>query len=182
MAREPGEGETSRDEAFLRALYNTHGNALLAYAVSHTRDRAVAEDVVQETFLQAWRSPDVIVSGRSSVRAWLFKVARNNIIDRHRARQARPQEVAENPQQPPVQRDHAQAVVDFIALHEALSKLSPDHRQVLLEVYIRERSVHEASLALGLPQRTVRWRLSRALTALHSVLCAAGGSPEERST
>jgi RNA polymerase sigma-70 factor (ECF subfamily) len=181
MARKPGRGETSQIDAFITALYNAHGHALLAHAVKKTGDRGLAEDVVQETFLQAWRSPDVILNGKGYVRAWLFKVARNKIIDRHRARQARPQEVAEDPQRPPVEQDHARRVVDSIALHDALSKLSPQHRQVLQEVYIRERSMREASLVLGLPQRTVAYRSSRALAALYSVFTDARGSSEECS-
>lgn len=84
------------DEALVRALYEEHGRALLAYATRLTGDRAAAEDVVQETLIRAWRHPDALLNGKGSVRGWLLTVARNIITDRHRARAARPTEVAES--------------------------------------------------------------------------------------
>jgi RNA polymerase sigma-70 factor (ECF subfamily) len=58
-------------------------------------DRQAAEDIVQETLLRAWTHPDALDPDRGSVRAWLFAVARNLIIDSVRAKQARPREVGE---------------------------------------------------------------------------------------
>ncbi|WP_410971757.1 sigma factor, partial [Salmonella sp. SAL4437] len=53
-------------------------------------DRAQAEDVVQETLLRAWKHPEAL-AGRP-VRPWLFTVARNLVVDAHRAKRARPTE------------------------------------------------------------------------------------------
>ena len=75
----------------LRALYSEHGGPLLGYVLRLTGgDRTQAEDVVQETLLRAWRHPDAL-TGRP-VRPWLFTVARNLVVDAHRARRARPPE------------------------------------------------------------------------------------------
>src|SRR5215212_9209172 len=83
------------DEALLRAVYEEHGQAVLAYANRLVRDRHAAADVVQETFLRAWRHPEVLVRGHGPIRGWLLAVARNIVIDRARARALaiRPQEV-----------------------------------------------------------------------------------------
>lgn len=158
--------ETAADEALIRALYEEHGRALLAYATRLTGDRAAAEDVVQETLVRAWRHPDALVNGKGSVRGWLLTVARNIVTDRIRARAARPQEVAETPATPPVQRDHADSVVDSVVVLEALHRLSSDHRDVLLEIYFRGRSVTEAAEALNIPPGTVKSRSHYALKAL----------------
>jgi RNA polymerase sigma-70 factor, ECF subfamily len=158
--------ETAADEALIRSLYEEHGRALLAYATRLTGDRAAAEDVVQETLVRAWRHPDALVNGKGSVRGWLLTVARNIVTDRVRARAARPQEVAETPAAPPVQRDHADSVVDSVVVLEALDRLSSDHRDVLMEIYFRGRSVSEAAEALGVPPGTVKSRSHYALRAL----------------
>ncbi len=159
----------STDEALIRALYEEHGRALLAYATRLTGDRATAEDVVQETLIRAWRHAEALVEAKGSVRGWLLTVARNIITDRYRARAARPAEVAESPATPPVEEDHADAVVDAMSVLGALGRLSPEHREVLTELYYRERSVSEAAEMLGIPAGTVKSRSHYALKALRAL-------------
>ena len=150
--------QADSDEALVRSLYDEHGRALLAYATRLTGDRAAAEDVVQETLVRAWKHPEALVNGKGSVRGWLLTVARNLITDRARARAARPIEVAESPATPPVERDHADAVVDSVVVMAALDTLSGPHRDVLVELYFRGRSVVEAAGVLGIPAGTVKSR------------------------
>src|SRR5690606_29160291 len=97
------------DEDFLRSLYQEHGRSLLAYATRLTDDRFAAEDVVQETLLRAWRNADRL-AGSDAVRAWLLTVARNIVVDRIRARSARPREIAESAMTTPVTGDHGDQV------------------------------------------------------------------------
>ncbi|MBW5485894.1 sigma-70 family RNA polymerase sigma factor [Streptomyces bambusae] len=156
----------STDEALIRAVYEEHGAALLGYATRLTGDRAVAEDVVQETLIRAWRHSEVLVNGKGSVRGWLLTVARNIITDRYRARAARPAEVSGTPATVPVEVDHADSVVDAMAVLGALDRLSPEHRSVLTELYYRERSVAETADSLGIPEGTVKSRSHYALKAL----------------
>jgi RNA polymerase sigma-70 factor, ECF subfamily len=160
------------DEALVRSLYEEHGRALLAYATRLTGDRAAAEDVVQETLVRAWKHPEVLVNGKGSVRGWLLTVARNIITDRARARAARPVEVAESPATPPIERDHADSVVDSMVVMAALEQLSGHHRDVLVELYFRGRSVTEAADVLGIPPGTVKSRSHHALRALREVFAA----------
>jgi RNA polymerase sigma-70 factor (ECF subfamily) len=158
-------------EALVRALYEEHGRALLAYATRLTRDRAAAEDVVQETLMRAWRHPEVLVNGRSSVRGWLLTVARNIVTDRIRARGARPAEVAESESQPAaVDRHPAEQVVDSVVVMSAMDRLSNDHRVVLEEVYFKGRSIAETAELLSIPPGTVKSRCYYALRALRSTI------------
>jgi RNA polymerase sigma-70 factor (ECF subfamily) len=160
---------SASDEALIRSLYEEHGGALLAYATRLTGDRGAAEDVVQETLIRAWKHPEALVNGKGSVRGWLLTVARNIVTDRYRAKAARPAEVAEVPERPPVQQDHAQQVVDSMVVMEALDRLSPDHRDVLLEIYFRGQSVAEAAEKLGIPPGTVKSRSHYALKTLREL-------------
>lgn len=166
------------DEALVRAVYSEHGRALLAYATRLLGgDRVAAEDVVQETLVRAWRNPQVLTNGRGSTRGWLLTVTRNLVTDRIRARAARPQEVPEAPESPPVERDHAEAVVASVTVLTALEDLSEDHRGVLDQIYFQGRSLGEAATALGIPAGTVKSRSYYALRALREKL----GSRDEVS-
>jgi RNA polymerase sigma-70 factor, ECF subfamily len=169
-------GPPTNDEAIVRSLYEQHGRSLLAYATRLTGDRAAAEDVVQETLVRAWKHAATLSEERGSVRGWLLTVARNIVTDRARAKAARPQEVAESPATPPIERDHSQSVVDTMVVLEALDRVSPEHRDVLVELYYRGRSVNEAATALGIPPGTVK---SRSYYALRALRAAIGGAEPE---
>jgi RNA polymerase sigma-70 factor (ECF subfamily) len=157
-------------ETLIRALYAEHGRSLLAYATRLTGDRAAAEDVVQETLLRAWKHADDLSTGRGSVRGWLLTVVRNLVTDRARARAARPAEVADVDDTPPVESDHSDAVVNTVVVLDALDKVSPEHRDVLVQLYYRGRSVAEAAEELGIPPGTVKSRTYYALRALRAVM------------
>jgi RNA polymerase sigma-70 factor (ECF subfamily) len=161
--------QDTSDEALIRALYEEHGRALLTYATRLTGDRAAAEDVVQETLIRAWRNAESLTNGKGSVRAWLLTVTRNIITDRYRARTARPTEVAESESTPAIQQDHAEAVVDSMVLMEALDQLSPEHRDVLVEIYYRGQTVSETARRLGIPEGTAKSRAHYGLKALRGL-------------
>ncbi|MET7875316.1 sigma-70 family RNA polymerase sigma factor [Micromonospora profundi] len=154
------------DEALVRTLYEEHGRAMLAYATQLTRDRAAAEDIVQEALVRAWRHPDSLVNGKGSVRGWLLTIVRNLFTDSVRARKARPQEVPESPTDVAVERDHADQVVNSMVVVDALNRLSQEHREVLEQVYLLGSTVAEAAKALGIPPGTVKSRSYYALRAL----------------
>ena len=153
--------------ALMQQLHDEHAAALWSYCVRLTgHDRARAEDVVQETMLRAWRHFTVLDDSRGSVRAWLFTVARNIVIDDWRSRRVRGEttlsalpEVAD-----PVDRTDELLLSWMVA--EALTKLSPDHRAVLQECYYRGAPVSEAARRLGVPEGTVKSRTHYALRAL----------------
>lgn len=167
------------DERLLRALFDEHAGALLSYALRLTQgDRGRAEDVVQETLLRAWRHPQVLDPARGDARSWLFTVARRIAIDAHRRRQARPQEVADGVLASiPTGEDDIDHALESWLVADALTALSPAHREVLLETYFRDRSVGEAARVLGVREGTVKSRTHYALQALRLALQERGVTP-----
>src|SRR5215468_1008946 len=168
-------GLTSADEDVVRALYAEHGDALFAHALRLAGgDRQRAEDLVQETLLRAWRHPDVLDPERGSVRAWLFTTARNLSIDAWRRRNSRAPEVITDTLPETTSVDEADRAVEAWLIAEALDRLTPAHRQVLVECFYRGRSVADAAARLGIPPGTVKSRTYYALRALRLVLAEMG--------
>ena len=157
--------QSGSDEALIRALYEEHGRALLAYATRLTGDRAAAEDVVQEALVRAWRHPDSLANGKGSVRGWLLTVIRNIVVDQVHARSRRPPEVAESPPDAAVEQDKTEQIVTSMVVVDALNRLSPEHREVLEQVYLKGNTVAEAAKELGIPPGTVKSRSFYALRA-----------------
>ncbi|MDF3045302.1 MAG: sigma-70 region 2 domain protein [Ornithinibacter sp.] len=161
--------------ALMQQLHDEHGAALWAYCLRLTgQDRMRAEDLVQETLLRAWRNRERLDESRGSVRAWLFTVARNIVIDEWRTRRAQSElPVADVPEkhEPADQTD--QLLLSWIVA-EAVTSLSPDHRAVLLECYYRGASVAQAAHRLGIPEGTVKSRTHYALRALRLALQEMG--------
>jgi RNA polymerase sigma-70 factor, ECF subfamily len=138
---------TTADEDVVRALYAEHGDALFAHALRLAGgDRQRAEDLVQETLFRAWRHPDVLDPERGSVRAWLFTTARNLSVDAWRRRSNRvPGLVTDSLPEPPSV-DEAERVVEGWLIAEAVDRLTPTRRQVLIECFDQGHSEDEAAV------------------------------------
>ena len=164
------------DDADLARLCDEHASALLAYAGHLTRDRQLAEDIVQETLLRAWTHPAALSGERGSPRAWLLTVARNVAMDQFRARRARPSEVTDDliDASGLTSDDDTDLAVQALVVAEGLAALSPEHRAVLVEMFYVGRSVAQAAAVLGVPMGTVKSRTYYALRALKAALVERG--------
>ncbi|WP_026422040.1 sigma-70 family RNA polymerase sigma factor [Actinokineospora inagensis] len=154
-------------------LVATHRAALLSYARRVTGDPHRAEDVVQETWIRAWRHREKLTEDRGSVRSWLMRVAHNIAVDQHRGRAARPAEV----ELPEVDVTSAPArtdeVLDKVVVDAALEALPEPHRKTVVEVYFADRTAAAAAITLQVPVGTVKSRLHYALRALRESALAA---------
>jgi RNA polymerase sigma-70 factor (ECF subfamily) len=162
-----------RDEQLLRALHDEYAGPLWSFVLRLTGDRARSQDVVQETLLRAWRKPSVLDEEQGSARAWLFTVARRIVVDEWRsARSRREITVDEPPEQS--EADQVDALLDGWIIAEALDRLTPEHRAVIVECYYRGRSTAEAADVLRIPTGTVKSRTHYALRALRLAMQEMG--------
>ena len=159
--------------AALRVIQDEHAPALWRYVVRLTGDRALADDIVQEVMLRAWRRPEILDQSESSARAWLFTVTRNLVIDDRRSARVQ-QEFPVHDVPEVMEADATDAALDRWLIADALGELSHDHRAVLVTVYYGGRSVAEAADDLGVPSGTVKSRLHYALRALRLALQERG--------
>jgi RNA polymerase sigma-70 factor (ECF subfamily) len=159
----------------MQELHDEHAVALWGYCVRLTNgDRTGAQDVVQETLLRAWRNPKVLDQANGSARAWLFTVARNVVIDEWRTRRAQLEVSTAYPPERTQVADETDQLLQTWIVADALTRLSEDHRMVLLECYYKGRSVAEAARRLQIPEGTVKSRTHYALRALRLALQEMG--------
>lgn len=172
---------TRQQEFELAAI--PHTRSLLRVARRLSRDASVAEDLVQETMLLAWRAFDQFAQG-TNARAWLFRILFNAHYGRGKLR-AMPSIVSlddsfREPERPgrwdPTQLDSMEVV-------RALDELSVEHRGALLLAVVEGFTCAEISEILGVPIGTVMSRLSRARQAMRQRLSNMGPTgPAERGT
>jgi RNA polymerase sigma-70 factor (ECF subfamily) len=157
----------------LRALRDEYAGPLWRYVVSLTGDRDLAEDVVQETLLRAWRRPSVLDQSTSSARVWLFTVARNLVIDGKRSARALHEVVVDEvPERQST--DASDAILESWIVADALTSLSVEHRAVIVHAYFAGRTVVEIAEQLQIPEGTVKSRLHYGMRALRLALQEKG--------
>ncbi|HXD61064.1 MAG TPA: sigma-70 family RNA polymerase sigma factor [Lacisediminihabitans sp.] len=157
----------------LRVLHDEHAPALWRYVVWLTGDRELAEDVVQEALLRAWRRPRVLDQSETSARAWLFTVARNLVVDHARSARSRNEIVTDAPPERAIA-DQTDALLDAWLVSDALTALSREHRVVIVHSYYLGQSTAEIARELDIPDGTVKSRLHYALRALRLALQERG--------
>lgn len=170
-----GYTQPSRGEELFGALYSEHAGALLSYVQRLVHgDRQLAEDIVQEAMLRAWKQGDRLPV--DAQRPWLFTTARRLVIDAYRARVARPFEASADSLATVVADDGLDSVLDAVLLADALHALSAEHRAVLLDCYYRGNTAAQIAATRSLPSGTVRSRIHYALRALRLALQERGVS------
>ncbi|GAC1656086.1 MAG: sigma-70 family RNA polymerase sigma factor [Gemmatimonadaceae bacterium] len=170
-------GMTNGDEQSLGALYDRWSPSVYALASRMLRDPSEAEEVVEETFWQAWRQAGRYEAARSSVSTWLLTIARSRAVDRLRSLRRSREDV-----------DTGGGIIESIATDSpdpaalvdagdrrakvvrALAQLPPEQRDALELAYFSGFSQTEIAERTGLPLGTVKTRMRLALQKLRSSL------------
>lgn len=167
----------------LTRLFESLRPDLLRFAQWLARDRAIAEDIVQESLLRAWRSREAL-KDPSAARPWLLTIVRREharLYERRRLELVPLEEIRET-QAGPVAGD---AEDDLLALRHAIMKLPLEYREPLVLQVLGGFSTEEIARELSLSSTAVLTRLFRARNKLR-VLCgmpaaadaaADGGAP-----
>ena len=159
------------DAEDFRAVVEEHEAAVHAFVRRRVADPGRAEDLTQEVFLRAWRSADRFDAGRADARGWLLTIARNLVVDSYRSDAARPRTVGSDDLLVAVPApDELDAAVASWAMGDALRRLTPAHRDVLLCLYYRRWTLAQTAEHLGVAVGTVKSRSTYALRALRLVL------------
>ncbi|MCG2623571.1 sigma-70 family RNA polymerase sigma factor [Arthrobacter sp. I2-34] len=159
------------DEAVTQ-LYRDHAVALRRFVLAAMSNPDQAEDVVQETILRVWRRG----ADPENLRGYLYQTARHVIIDEYRRRSRRVKESGE-PEEELAAADQVDQLLLRVLMEEALRRLSPEHRNVILALYYQRLTAADAAKALKIPLGTVKSRAFYAVRALRAVLDEMGVEP-----
>ncbi len=157
----------------------THMPRLQAYAVMLTRDRAAAEDLLQETALKAWRAQSQFAIG-TNFTAWIYKILRKEYISSLRRNKRKPARLDDVPEEF-LSRAGAQEndILSREVVH-AMGKLQPEQREVLILICASGLSYEEAAESLGCSIGTIKSRLWRARARM-AALVMGEDAPKEGS-
>lgn len=158
------------DQTAFDELYRRLRPSLLRYAERRVRTREIAEDLVQQAFLNAHVARDRFVLG-SAARPWLTRIVVNLVRDHLRARRVRPLSDLDVHELPAAEGASLHESHEAISLaRRALSELSASQRQVITLHWLEERPFPEVARALGEQVSTVKVRAHRAYKELRRAL------------
>lgn len=167
--------DSEAGEDFARGVYHHHATPLLRYGARLLGgDWHKAEDLLQEATARAWKKFSPTRTDPVSIRPWLSTVVRNLAIDNHRARLLRPSETQPIEELDLTVDDAIEHLLNTQIILDALSHLTPAHREVLTMTYYGGCSFVQAGELLGIPVGTVKSRSYHALRALRDILHIRG--------
>jgi RNA polymerase sigma-70 factor (ECF subfamily) len=185
VSKRPTEGDgpliervASGDRRALGEVYARFGEALFGYLLAITKDRQLAEELLQDTLVAVWQNAGTF-RGRSSAKTWVFGVARRRAHDALRRRALPLAEGGELDAAPAVESGPEEALLADArreGLEALIGRLSPVHREVLTLVFFHGLSYGEAAEVLGVRVGTVKSRLHNAKRAVRALF----EDPKER--
>jgi RNA polymerase sigma-70 factor (ECF subfamily) len=164
------------DQIALQALYARHNVKVFRFALRLLRSEPAAEDVVSEVFTDVWRNAGSF-EGRSEASTWLLAMARNkaySILRRKREDELDEDAAAEIEDEADNPETILQKKTKGDLLRACLSRLSPDHREVIDLVYYHDKTIEEVAAIVGAPEGTVKTRIFHARKKLSELAKAAG--------
>ena len=164
------------DRTAMHTLFSRHHVAVYRFVLQRTPDKALAEDVTSDIFLDVWRHAGKF-EGRSTVLTWILAIARRKIFAaRLDARTvqldgdivADREDNADDPDAPLQARDRS------TILRRCITRLSAEHREVIDLVYYQEQSMESVATILGIPRNTAKTRVFYARRRLADELRKSG--------
>ena len=160
-------------------LYDRHSRAAYSLAYRLTNGRQAAEDLVQESFIKAWRSAGGYRVGRGSVRTWILSIVRNSGLDHIRSRASRGRmqdkvEATAPTSEPSEAFSEAWRNTQQGRVREALKALPQEQLKILELAYFSGYTHVEIAERLELPLGTVKGRMRLGLQKLRDFFQARG--------
>ncbi|MFD8387218.1 RNA polymerase sigma factor [Streptomyces sp. NPDC059679] len=171
------------DAQALAALYDRHAGWLHARLTRRCPDPETVREVLQDTFVTAWRTADAHRGGEAG--GWLWTIAARRLVDAQRAaaRAARAQAAHARHQPDPARatapsaEERALDALEYGDVGAALDRLSPELRAVLRATVVDGLTTREAAQLLGIPEGTVKTRAQRARRELRAALTERRSTP-----
>jgi RNA polymerase sigma-70 factor, ECF subfamily len=164
------------DRRAIRLLFERYQLTVFRFALRLVGNRATAEDIVSDVFLELWRHA-ASFEGRARLSTWILAIARNKAVSAMRGRIDQPLEdaIAEAiPDRALTAEETLDASQRAAILRRCLAQLSPAHREIIDLVYYHEKSIEDAASIVGVSAATVKTRMFYARRRLAERLRAVG--------
>jgi RNA polymerase sigma-70 factor, ECF subfamily len=165
-----------RDRRAFRTLYDRTSAKLYGVVLRILRDRAEADEALQEVYAKIWQRADRFVAGAYSPISWLVAVARNHALDMVRARRRQADELdgeaMEVADGAPSPEALASASEDGARIEACMAELEPDRAEAVKGAYLDGYSYEELAQRFSVPINTMRTWLRRSLIKLRECLLA----------
>lgn len=170
LLRRAGRG----DEDAFSGFYDATISMVFGVVLKVVRDRAMAEEVTQEVFVELWRLAPRYEPDRGSAMSWAATIAHRRAVDRVRSEQARRQRDQREQTKHVVDHDQtAEAVadnLDRLRVRDALEQLSDTQREAVTLAYYGGRTYREVAALLDIPEGTAKTRIRDGLIRLRDQL------------
>ncbi|WP_372574982.1 RNA polymerase sigma factor [Ruegeria jejuensis] len=155
------------DKRAMHAFYIRHNDAVYAFAASRYGNAELASDCVHDTMLDVWRSASRF-AGRSSVKTWLFSIARNKLVDalRKRGRLSFVDEMPDIEDIEPNPEAAAIAAAEKARLHHCIKGLSGAQQSAIRLAFLEDLTYPEVAEVEDVPVGTIKTRIHHAKQAL----------------
>lgn len=163
------------DQGAFERVYRATSAKLFGICVHLLRDRAEAEDTLQEVYSTVWHKAGQYDAGRASPVTWLAMVARNRCIDRLRSNRHLQRNDAidladELPDDGPAGLEHAERAGDRERLDECLGELEPNRERLLRTAFFEGCTYDELAQRTSTPLGTIKSWIRRSLAKLRECL------------
>ena len=173
------------DTAAMETFYKRHARSVYSFAFRRMNDDALADEVVNDTLLQAWVSAKTFI-GQSSPKTWLLGIAKNKILDALRSRgrlEARTQHTSEEDQQAFADTTpgaYAQLLAKQKGQHlsQCFNDLPPEQRDCIHLSFIEGMTLAEIAQVMTIPANTVATRIHHAKRKLRECMECIFGKGE----
>lgn len=160
------------DRAAVGKLYELFLDRIFRFVRFRVNSLEDAEDITQEVFMKMWRGLGNYKADGAPFEAWLYKIARNRVIDYYRQQKTavpfdRAGQIADNGKSP------EKTAIEIISKQEALSglrKLKPSYQEIIIHKFIEELENNEISAIMNKPVEHIRVLQGRAIKALRKKL------------
>jgi RNA polymerase sigma factor (sigma-70 family) len=158
-----------KDQQAFSYLYDNYAAVLNSVIYRMTEDKALSEDILQETFVKIWNNFGNYDASKGKLFTWMINVTRNLTIDKMRGRDFKKQQKTTGVdfmETDVADRSSGANKAETMALHSQVNQLKPEQRNIINLAYFGGYKQEEISVKLGIPLGTVKTRLRAAIIEL----------------
>ncbi len=161
-----------QDRDAISDLYNAYSGALYGVVLRIVQSPEVAQQVLQDTFVKAWRNGASYDAGKGRLFTWLLNIARNTAIDATRTSHFQHSKKTESLDKVAFRSGGEHINTDHLGLREVVDKLDDKYRTLIELIYFNGYTQEEAAEETGIPIGTIKTRLRFAINELRKTFAS----------